>query len=137
MTARVIVVTVGVLALAAVGIALTLSYFSARDGSTVGGGDGPGVQRAAGVAPEVKPGNVLLLFSDERLTRDVRELALETAGPQSPALVSAGQAVLVRRQSGVRVPVRAVTSGRELEAQGPDDPALRAFIEYWLGRAAE
>lgn len=129
-----IAVALGVVVLAAVGVALALSFFNARDDATIGRGDGPGVARAAGDDPEVKPGNVVLLFSDERLTRDVDELAVRTGGEQTAALVAAGQAVIVRRQTGVPVAVRALTSRRMLDADGPDDPQLRAFIEYWLGR---
>ena len=89
---------------------------------------------AAGGEPAVQPGNVLLLHSDERLTRRLRELAEQSAGAPSPALVAAGQAVLVERRPGVASPVVAVATTHELEASGPDDPALRDFIEHWLGR---
>ena len=136
MKTRRIAVTLGVLVLAAVGIAAALSYFNARDAATVQRSDGPGSARAAGARPAVEAGNVVLLFSDERQTTGLRELALQTGGEASPALVSAGQAVIVRRQPGLRVPVVALSSDRRLDANGAEDPQLQAFVEYWLGRSA-
>lgn len=136
MTAQRLAAVLGVLVLGAVGVVLALAFFSGRDDSTIGSKDGPGEQRAAGTMPEVKPGNVILLFSDERLTRGLDDLAEQTAGEPTPALVSAGQAVIVRRETGLRVPVRAVSASHRLDANGPQDPALRAFVEHWLGRAS-
>lgn len=135
MTAQRLGAVIGVLVLGAVGVVLALAFFSGRDDSTIGSNDGPGEQRAAGAMPEVKPGNVVLLFSDERLTRGLDNLAEQTAGEPTPALLSAGQAVIVRRQTGLRVPVRAVSASHRLDANGPQDAALRTFVEHWLGRA--
>ncbi|MBA3327851.1 MAG: hypothetical protein H0T43_06075, partial [Solirubrobacterales bacterium] len=50
------------------------------------------------------------------------------------ALEAAGQAVLVRRGEDLGVAVRALTATRSLDAPGPRDPALRTFVEFWLGR---
>jgi hypothetical protein len=126
----------GLLALvvaAAGGVALVLGL-DARDDATVERSDGPGVARVAGARPIVAPGNVVLLYADERLTAELRELALHTGGETTPELVKAGQAVIVKRQPGLRVPVVALTSDRRLDAQDPDDPKLQAFIDHWLGR---
>jgi hypothetical protein len=127
-------VGVGVLVLALAGILALVAFLDARDDSTVGGSSGPGVARAAGARPVVAPGNVVLLYSDERLTAALRELALDAGGPATPALVRAGQAVVIRRQAGLRMPVVALTADRRLDAQGPTDPLLRAFVDHWLGR---
>jgi hypothetical protein len=124
----------GVLLVAVAGVIALIALLDARDDSTIGGAAGPGVARAEGARPVVAPGNVVLLYSDERLTAALRDLARETGGPTTPALVEAGQAVIVERQSGLRVPVVAVTADRRLDAGGPDDPRLRAFIDFWLGR---
>ncbi len=114
------------------------AFFVSRDEPTVPrtAQSGPGKERAAGAQPRVRvrPGNVVLLHSDERLTSQLRELAEGTAGPPDAALEAAGQAVLVQQRPNLDVPVTAVTATRILEATGPDDPALRSFIEYWLGR---
>jgi hypothetical protein len=133
-TARRIGVAVAGVLVAVAGVIAALAYFNAHDDATVSGTRGPGVTRAAGARPVVAPGNVVLLFSDERETSALRALATDTGGPATPAVQAAGQAVIVRRQTGVRAPVVALTSDRRYDARGPDDPALRGFVEYWLGR---
>ena len=120
---------------AVIGVAALAAFFVARDDATVPQDDAPGVQRPAGAQPAVKPGNVVLLYSDERLTSDLRAFAARIAGDPDPTLEAAGQAVLVQRRPNLRVPVTAVTTKRELQARGPADPALDEFVEYWLGRA--
>ena len=122
------------LVLAAAGVVVLALVFNARDDATVEQSDGPGVARVAGARPVVAPGNVVLLYSDERLTAELRELALHTGGATTPELIKAGQAVIVQRQPGLRVPVVALTSDRRMDAQDPDDPKLQAFIDHWLGR---
>ena len=132
-----LVVTVGTALLAVIGVAALAAFFVSRDDATVPqDDDGPGVERATNRDPHVKPGNVVLLFSDERLTSDLRELAERTAGGPSAALAAAGQAVLLDRRPNMKVPVTAVTSKRLLEAAGPDDAKLQSFIEFWLGKAS-
>jgi hypothetical protein len=121
--------------LAVIGVAGLAAFFVARDDPTVPQeDDGPGVARTSNAAPRVEPGNVVLLFSDERLTSQLRRLAARTAGAPSPALEAAGQAVLLDRRPNLSVPVTAVTASRRLAATGPGDPRLESFIEYWLGR---
>lgn len=117
-------------------VAGAAAFFVSRDDSTVPNTStsGPGAERPASAAPKVRPGNVVLLHSDERLTSQLRELAERMAGPPDETLEAAGQAVLVRQQPNLDVPVTAVTATRMLEAESPDDPALESFIEYWLGR---
>ncbi len=131
---RRVAVAIAVLVVAAAGAVAVMLVLNARDDATVPRSEGPGVERVQGARPVVPAGNVVLLYSDERLTRALRELALDTGGSATPELEAAGQAVLVVRQPGLRVPVVAVTTDRRLDARGPDDPRLRAFVEYWLGR---
>ena len=116
------------------GIALLVAVLAARDDATVSESTGPGADRPQNARPVVRAGNVVLLYSDERLTRRLRELATDVGGPADDALVAAGQAVVVQRQAGLRVPVVAVSASHRLDSPSPDDPALRAFVEYWLGR---
>jgi hypothetical protein len=127
-------VALGVIVLAAAGAVAVMALLNARDEPTVHRSAGPGVTRVEGARPAVAPGNVVLLYSDERETAALRELALDTGGPATPAVRAAGQAVLVVRQPGLRVPVVGLTTERRIDASGPDDPRLRAFVEYWLGR---
>jgi hypothetical protein len=134
---RRVAVAVAIVVLAGAGAIAVLLILNARDDATVDrGSSGPGVERAEGARPLVARGNVVLLYSDERLTRALRELALDTGGPATAQVRAAGQAVLVLRQPGLRVPVVGLTTDRRLDARGPDDPRLRAFVEYWLGRDA-
>lgn len=120
---------------AVIGVAALAAFFVSRDEATVPQqGEVPGVARAPGSRPAVKPGNILLLYSDERLTGELRALAARSAGEPSPALEAAGQAVLLERRPNLTAPVTAVTASRELEATAPEDPKLQSFIEYWLGR---
>jgi len=127
-------VALAVLVVVAAGIVAVIAVLSSREDAAVDAAAGPGVARVAGARPVIAPGNVVLLYSDERVTGELRDLALETGGPATPALVAAGQAVVVRRQPGLRVAVVGLTSDRRQDAQRPGDPRLRAFIEYWLGR---
>jgi hypothetical protein len=134
---RRVAVVLGMVIVALAGVAAVIAILNARDDATVErDAGGPGVERAAGARPVVAPGNVVLLFSDERETTALRELARDTGGPATAAVRAAGQAVIVQRRPGLRVPVVALTSDRRLDADGPDDPRLRSFVEYWLGRRA-
>jgi hypothetical protein len=134
LTSRRAVIALAVLVLAAAGAIAVLVVLNSRDDASVQRSAGPGAGRAAGARPAVAPGNVLLLYSDERETAALRDLALRTGGRETPALVAAGQAVIVRRQPGLRTPVVALSTDRRLDAAGPSDPRLRAFVEYWLAR---
>ncbi len=132
---RRVAVAVAVLIVAAAGVAAVIASLNARDDSTIAGNEsGPGERRVAGARPIVAPGNVVLLYSDERLTSALRELALDTGGPATPAVRAAGQAVIVQRHPDQRVAVIALSSDRRLDADGPDDQRLQPFVEYWLGR---
>jgi hypothetical protein len=117
-------------------VAGAAAFFVSRDDATVprAAEPGPGEPRPENADPQVRPGNVVLLHSDERLTLDLRRLAERVAGPPDPALTAAGQAVLVQPRPNLEAPVRAVTATRMLDADGPDDQALETFVEYWLGR---
>ncbi|HWI09006.1 MAG TPA: hypothetical protein VNT54_16000 [Solirubrobacteraceae bacterium] len=127
---------IGAVVATVLGVAGLAAFFASRDDATVPQqADAPGVARAANEQPRVKPGNVVLLYSDERLTSELRAVAARIAGEPTAALQAAGQAVLVQRRPNLTVPVTAVTATRRLQATGPQDPALESFAEYWLGRA--
>lgn len=131
---RSVILSLVAVVVAVVGVAAVAALLAARDDATVTPSAGPGATRPEGATPQVDDGNVVLLYGDERLTRRLRALALEVGGPPDGPLVAAGQAVLVRRRPGLRVPVVAVSASHRLDAGGPDDPVLRPFVEYWLGR---
>jgi hypothetical protein len=127
-------VALGIFVLAVAGAVAVMVVLNARDDSTLHRSAGPGSKRVAGARPVVARGNVVLLYSDERVTTALRRLARDIGGPDTPEVQAAGQAVVVMRQPGLRVPVVGLTPHRRLDGRGPDDPRLRAFVEYWLGR---
>jgi hypothetical protein len=62
-------------------------------------------------------------------------LARSQAGPFSPALAAAGQAVLLARRPGT-TGLTALAWTHMVRVRSAGDPALRAFIEDRLGRGA-
>jgi tRNA threonylcarbamoyladenosine modification (KEOPS) complex Pcc1 subunit len=115
------------------------TFVNGRDSASVDSAAGPGTARteaeAAGSQADVgTPGNIVLLHAGAQDGATLRALADDVAGPASPELERAGQAVIVRQdpQAGGVV---AVSSTRVLRVPAADDPQLRAFIEAWLGNA--
>ena len=127
------VIAIGVLLLTAAGVVGAIAYLNARDDATLSAAQGPGRERPAGARPAVEPGNVLLTYSEPQLAPALRALARELGGSDD-ALAAAGQAVLVRRRPGLPAPISALSAGHRLDAARADDPALRRFVEYRLGR---
>ncbi len=124
------------MAAAAAGFGL-IAFFTGQDDATTStpSGDAPGMAvpaQAGQDAGVLRAGNVILVAGQGQV-RGARELAEELAGPPSQALQDAGQAVLVQEGPG-RGGIVAVAWERQLRAEAPDDPALREFVEYWLGR---
>ena len=134
MTTRRLAIAAGIVVLAVAGVAGALAFFSARDDATLSRPDGPGEVRPPGDDPPVSPGNVVLLYERTPLGEPLEALATDIAGEPGEALQAAGQAVLVQRATNLGAEVRAVTRDRQFDATGPDDPELRAFVEFWLGR---
>lgn len=124
----------GALVLALAGIAAAFAFFSSTDDATVTRSAGPGRTRPQGDRPIVRDGNVLLLHRGPGPARALRALADELAGPPNAKLEAAGQAVLVRHEATLVVPIAAVTADRRIDVERTDDPALKQFVEYWLGR---
>jgi hypothetical protein len=128
-----------VVVLAALGAFAAIAFFNARDDAGVATppSTGPGVplSQLGGVeAPRTQAGNVVLLYSDRSMRAPLETLADDIAGPPSPELEQAGQAVLVRRAPAADGIV-AIAGDRGLRVTDPADPALRDFIEAHLGAA--
>ena len=124
------------MAAAAAGFGL-IAFFTGRDDATTSNppASAPGMAvpaQAGQDAGVLRAGNVILVAGQGRV-EGARKLAEELAGPPSDALQDAGQAVLVQEGPG-RGGIVAVAWRRQLRAETPDDPALRRFVEYWLGR---
>jgi hypothetical protein len=83
----------------------------------------------------LEAGNVVLAYGTPRPPAALRSLQASAAGPFDPELVDAGQAVLLARRPGLHGFVALAWRHAQATAS-PDDPALRAFADYWLGRAS-
>jgi hypothetical protein len=113
-----------------------LSFFDARDDSTTTAPAGPGTAvpaQSGELGARLRAGNVQLSYGDEAGRAAAARLARDIAGAPSPQLAAAGQAVVIAREPGLRG-LRALAWRRELRAADPGDPAVRAFVEHWLGR---
>ena len=135
MTRPRLAIVLGAVVLAAAGIIGAAAYLHSRDDATVPAGQDAGRPRAPGARPAVRPGNVLLLYAHTRQAPRLRALRREL-GSSDPALAAAGQALLVRRDPGLRVPIVALSARHRQDARAASEPAVRRFVEYWLGRAA-
>jgi hypothetical protein len=114
-----------------------IAFFTGQDDATTAtppaAAPGMAVPAQAGQDADVlRAGNVILVAGQGQVA-GARALAEELTGPPSQALQDAGQAVLVQEGPG-RGGIVAVAWERQLRAEEPDDPALREFVEYWLGR---
>ena len=119
-----------------IGVLAALSFFNARDDSTTSTPPGPGVvvpAQGGAAGQRLRAGNVELRYGDIAQRARARSLADELAGAPSPALEATGQAVLIVPERGLHG-VRVVAWRHELTAQDAQDPRVRAFVEYWLGR---
>jgi hypothetical protein len=82
----------------------------------------------------LETGNVVLAYGSARPPRGLRALADEAGGgPFDPALVPAGQTVILARRPGTRGVV-ALAWRRLLRARSASEPRLRTFVDRWLGR---
>jgi hypothetical protein len=80
-------------------------------------------------------GNVVLMYGGAAAPPGLQALAGSLAGPFTPALAAAGQAVLLARRPGT-AGVLGLAWAHLLRVNTAQDPALRQFVEYWLGRGA-
>jgi hypothetical protein len=134
--------------LAVGGLALAVWFFTANDDATTGA---PATALAPGVAAAQDPrafagelarGNLVLSIDDTAGFPAARRLARTVTGgtEDSAALLAAGQSIRVVApeggQGGQGGKIIAYAHGRTITAPSLDDPGLRAFLEYWLGRAA-
>jgi hypothetical protein len=127
-------------ALALAGTVGLIAFLQSRDDSSIGGeGDaaaqGPGVPAAEEDDPRLAAGNVILTYRRAEDGATLRALAEDVGGPPDATLEAAGQAVIVlRRPNQSAGAVVAHALGRRLVVERADDPELRRFSEYWLGR---
>jgi hypothetical protein len=130
----------GVALLALAGLALAVWFFTAGDDATTRAPDAE-VPGAAAADPrpwagELRAGNLVVETGDKTTQNAARALAREIAGAELNAdLLAAGQAIRVVRVEGpTRAPIVAYAHDRAITARSVDDPRVREFLEYWLGR---
>lgn len=80
-------------------------------------------------------GDVVLAYGTRTPPRGLAAVAAAVAPSFTPALAASGQAVVLMRRPGIRGIV-ALAWTHALRAASPQDPAVRAFAEFWLGRGA-
>jgi hypothetical protein len=80
-------------------------------------------------------GNVVLFYSSASPPPGLEALANSVAGSFSPSLAASGEAVILARRPGIPGVVAAAWT-HLVQVSRVDDPLLRAFAQYWLGRGA-
>jgi hypothetical protein len=80
-------------------------------------------------------GNVVILYGTRTPPAGLPELAQSVAGPFTPTLAKAGQAVILARRPGT-IGLTALAWTHLLSVRSPSDPSLRQFAEQLLGRGA-
>jgi hypothetical protein len=125
---------------ALVGTVGLIAFFQSRDDSQIDGGSGDdagrptyGVASPSETGAVLERGNVVLTYREAADRAGLVALAHDVAGTYSRELADAGQAVLVEQKDGQGERIVAHAYKRRLAAQSPQDPALRQFVEGWLG----
>jgi hypothetical protein len=122
-------------------LALALWFFTANDDATtsapVASVPGVAAQDPRPWGPELAQGNLLLSIDDPAGFPAAKRLTEAVSGAEdSPALRGAGQSIrIVAPEGGQKTAVVAYAHDRTITAPSLEDPGLRAFLEYWLGRA--
>jgi hypothetical protein len=83
----------------------------------------------------LEEGDVVIMYGTPAPPKGLKSLADSVSAPFTPALAAAGQAVILSRRPGVRGLI-AVAWTHGLQVSSVDDPSLRSFSLYWLGRGA-
>ena len=80
-------------------------------------------------------GNVVLMYGTRRPPAGLRRLVASIAAPFTAALAAAGQAVILARRPGTSGVLGAAWT-HLVDVRFANDPQLRSFVLYWLGRGA-
>jgi hypothetical protein len=83
----------------------------------------------------LETGNVVFMYGTPRPPAGLQALATKIAGPFTPALAAAGQAVILARRPRLRG-LLGLAWTRGISAPSVSDPRLRGFAELWLGKGA-
>lgn len=80
-------------------------------------------------------GDVVIMYGTANPPPGLPALADSIAAPFTPALAAAGQAVILARRPGLSGLIGLAWT-RAIQVSSVQDPALRSFTQYWLGRGA-
>ncbi len=80
-------------------------------------------------------GDVVVFYGGSTPPPGLRSLVRGVAAPFTPALAAAGQAVILARRPDATGIVGAAWT-HLISVANATDPALRSFIQYWLGKGA-
>jgi Protein of unknown function (DUF3105) len=80
-------------------------------------------------------GDVVVMYGGRKPPPGLPTLASSLAPPFTPALVAAGQAVILARRPGTRG-LLGLAWAHAISVAHPGDPRLRTFVQFWLGRGA-
>jgi uncharacterized protein DUF3105 len=80
-------------------------------------------------------GDVVIVYGGIRPPAGLEQFTRSVAPPFSPELAATGDAVILARRPGT-AGVLALAWAHMLRVQRASDPALREFVQFWLGRGA-
>lgn len=83
----------------------------------------------------LESGDVVIAYAGRRPPAGLVSLADQIAGPFTPSLALAGQAVILARRPGT-VGLVGLAWAHQVHVSAPNDSLLREFAQYWLGRGA-
>jgi uncharacterized protein DUF3105 len=81
-------------------------------------------------------GDVVIIYGGRRPPMPLIRLANTVAGPFTPVLAAAGQAVILSRSAGLSDFIGLAWT-EMIRVRRASDPLLARFAGYWLGRGAE
>ncbi len=80
-------------------------------------------------------GDIVIMYGTPAPPAGLHALARRVAGPFTPTLAAAGQAVILAERPGTSGLIGLAWT-RMVRVRTPGDPSLRAFAEQWLGQGA-
>ncbi len=80
-------------------------------------------------------GDVVIMYGTSAPPPGLEGLASSVAGPFSSALAAAGQAVILARRPATEGLI-GLAWAHVVYVSAPDDPVLKQFAQFWLGRGA-
>jgi Protein of unknown function (DUF3105) len=83
----------------------------------------------------LEAGNVVTMYGSRTPPPGLRSLARSVAGPFTPALAAAGQAVILARRTGTAGLI-GLAWAHMVRVNSATDPLLHEFASYWLGKGS-